>query len=75
MSMEWHVHFWRWCKDQVVGDVPEDIQLCQFDCDKECTQEEWEACARRLSKAAGELMPLGGSPEPKPRGGASSLEA
>jgi hypothetical protein len=50
--------FWRWVGGQVVHDVPEDSALCVFDCRKgQCTLGEWEACDRRLHKAAGELMP------------------
>jgi len=49
---------WRWVKDQIVQDVPEDSALCAFDCSKDqCTLEEWETCERRLTNAAGELMP------------------
>ncbi len=54
---------WRWAKDQVVQDVSEDSALCAFDCQKgQCTQDEWEACERRLHKAAGELMPADAEP-------------
>ena len=54
--------FWRWLRDQIIQEVPEDSALCEFDCRKEqCTMGEWESCERRLNKAAGELMP----PHPK----------
>jgi len=38
--------------------VPEEIALCEFDCQKvNCTATEWKTCKRRIEKAAGELMP------------------
>ncbi len=41
-----------------MGSVPPDIELCEFDCRKnQCLTEDWSACERRLSRAAGELMP------------------
>jgi uncharacterized protein YecT (DUF1311 family) len=49
---------WRWLRNQIIQEVPEDSALCEFDCRKgQCTMEEWETCDRRLNKAAGELMP------------------
>lgn len=52
----WRV--WGWAKNQLVGDVPEDIAICAMDCRKgQCTLGEWEKCERRLHKGAGELMP------------------
>ncbi len=51
--------FGRWVRDQIVQEVPEDIALCELDCRKgQCRTGEWEACERRSSQAAGELMPL-----------------
>ena len=40
---------WRcWIKNQVM-EVPEEIAICEFDCEKEdCTAEQWRACQRRL---------------------------
>jgi hypothetical protein len=49
---------WRWLRNQFIQEVPEDSALCEFDCRKgQCRMEEWETCDRRLTKAAGELMP------------------
>ena len=49
---------WRWIKGQMVGEVPPKDALCEFDCRKEqCMHDEWATCERRLSGAAGELMP------------------
>ncbi len=49
---------WRWLRNQIVQEVPEDSSLCEFDCRKgQCTMGEWESCDRRLNKAVGELMP------------------
>jgi hypothetical protein len=49
---------WQWFRAQFVQEVPEESALCEFDCRKgQCTLEEWNSCERRLSKAAGELMP------------------
>lgn len=49
---------WRWLKGQLVGEVPAEIAVCEFDCRKQqCTQGEWENCERRLSHAANTLAP------------------
>jgi hypothetical protein len=54
------VQTWRWLKGQIVGEVPPEDALCEFDCPKwQCTEGEWATCERRLSRAAGELMPDG----------------
>jgi hypothetical protein len=46
---------WQWLQNQIIQTVPEDSALCEFDCSKcQCTLEEWQTCARRLNKAAGE---------------------
>ncbi len=48
----------HWAQEQVVGEVPTDLGLCEFDCRRtSCSAEEWISCQRRISKAAGELMP------------------
>lgn len=45
-------------KDQIVAEVPDDLALCEFDCrESQCSWNEWVSCERRISKAAGELMP------------------
>lgn len=50
--------FVRWTRDQLVGDVPIEMALCEFDCARgECSMEEWATCERRHAQAAGELMP------------------
>lgn len=52
------LRMWDRLKRLWVGDVPEDVALCEFDCRKEqCHYDEWASCERRLTKAAGELMP------------------
>ncbi len=52
-------NIWNWVLRQFAGDVPEDDALCEFDCRKpQCTEGEWETCARRSQRAAGELMPM-----------------
>lgn len=44
----------QWIGKQIVDDVPPEIALCEFDCDKtRCTLKEWQSCPRRLSKAGG----------------------
>jgi hypothetical protein len=49
---------WNWVRGHSIGEVPEDDALCEFDCRKpQCVEGEWESCARRLQRAAGELMP------------------
>ena len=50
--------FIRWIKVQWVGEVPDEIALCEFDCRKDqCLEGEWLSCERRINRAAGELMP------------------
>jgi hypothetical protein len=57
---------WQWLRDQILQEVPDEYALCEFDCRKsQCTLEEWKSCERRLSKAAGELMPLPRSASPR----------
>jgi hypothetical protein len=49
---------WDWVAGQFIGEVPEDDAVCEFDCRKpQCREGEWGSCARRLQRAAGELMP------------------
>jgi hypothetical protein len=49
---------WQFVKRQTIGDVPEELAICQFDCPKgQCLQDEWEKCNRRIHKGAGELSP------------------
>jgi len=48
----------HWVQEQVVAEIPADLALCEFDCrHSACSAEEWTTCKRRISKAAGELMP------------------
>jgi hypothetical protein len=50
----------QFVKRGIVGDVPDDIALCEFDCRKgQCMQGEWAACDRRIRNASGELYPHG----------------
>ena len=52
------VQIWGRLKGEVVGEVPAGDALCEYDCrKKQCVQGEWASCDRRLSHAAGELMP------------------
>lgn len=52
------VQIWGRLKGEVVAEVPAEDALCEFDCRKnQCMQDEWATCMRRLSNAAGELMP------------------
>ena len=67
--------FWQWMKGQFLQTVPEDVEICEYDCRKrQCLVGEWEKCDRRVRRAAGELMPdrapQTGLPEPpkKPAG-------
>ena len=49
---------WLFVKRQIVGDAPEDLAICAFDCRKgQCRQDEWAVCQRRINKGAGELFP------------------
>ena len=46
---------WRWIKNRIVQDVPEEVALCEFECHKQqCTEREWQTCARRIAGAAGD---------------------
>jgi len=52
------LRLWQWIKNQVIQPAPDDITICEFDCRKQqCALGEWQSCDRRLTKAAGELMP------------------
>ena len=49
------IRLWRWVKNRIVQDVPEGIALCEFECHKQqCTEREWQTCARRIAWAAGD---------------------
>jgi len=51
-------NFRDWLAGLFWSEVPEEDALCEFDCRKpQCHEGEWESCARRLQRAAGELMP------------------
>jgi hypothetical protein len=58
--------FSRWIRGHLVGEVPPEIALCEFDCDRApCPEEEWATCQRRITRAAGELIPESSKgPEP-----------
>ena len=44
---------WQRFRSKVIQDVPEDIQLCEFDCRKsQCAMGDWEKCERRLRSIA-----------------------
>jgi hypothetical protein len=48
----------RFKRNWIISEIPQEVALCEFDCRKgQCSQEEWAACKRRISRAAGELMP------------------
>jgi len=48
----------QFVKRNVVGDIPDDIAVCEFDCRKgQCMHSEWDKCDRRIRKGAGELFP------------------
>lgn len=50
--------FRRWVSAGIVQEVPEDIAICAFDCQRgQCTNGEWAICDRRIKRAAGELWP------------------
>ena len=40
---------WRWLRSRLVQDVPDDLAICEFECEKlHCSMGEWESCERRL---------------------------
>jgi hypothetical protein len=40
---------WYRFKGQIIQDVPQDYQACEFECRKlECLMGDWERCERRL---------------------------
>jgi hypothetical protein len=48
----------RWFRGQLLGEVPAEIALCEFDCPHgQCLEDEWATCQRRIARATGELMP------------------
>jgi hypothetical protein len=47
-----------WIGEQLVGEVPDEDFICEFDCrEPQCHRAKWESCPRRLTHAAGELLP------------------
>jgi hypothetical protein len=47
-----------WIRGHLIGEVPNELALGEFDCKRSpCPEEEWETCERRITRAAGELMP------------------
>jgi len=47
-----------WALQQIIQSVPDEIELCEFDCRRaDCSRSELEKCERRLNRAGGELMP------------------
>ena len=49
MTPSWVRKGVAWIKSRV-GDVPDDIAQCEYDCRKpQCRQGEWEACERRVT--------------------------
>lgn len=58
----------RWFSGHLLGEVPDDIPLCAFDCKRAPgPEEEWATCERRIHRAAGELLP-----EPSFQGGGTT---
>jgi hypothetical protein len=50
VSMSWLDAAIRWLKDQIIGEVPAESAVCEFDCRKQqCSYAEWLVCSRRLS--------------------------
>jgi len=49
-----YIHqLWHRFKGQIVQDVPEDYQACEFECRKlQCMMGDWEKCERRLDTKA-----------------------
>ena len=44
---------WQRFSNKVIQDVPDDIQLCEFECRKlQCAMGDWEKCERRLRSLA-----------------------
>jgi hypothetical protein len=59
-SLRGNLFLWlrQFVRRQIVTTAPEDIAICEFDCRKtQCSQDEFEACERRIRKGAGELFP------------------
>jgi hypothetical protein len=45
--------FWHSVEAHVVGNVPPDLELCEFDCRKpRCSIGDWAACQRRIDFAS-----------------------
>lgn len=44
---------WQRFRNEIIQDVPEAHQLCEFDCHKsQCTMGDWEKCESRLNLKA-----------------------
>jgi hypothetical protein len=55
-------HAFQWFRQfverHIVGEVPDEIGLCEFDCrELQCTERQWAVCERRRRKGAEELFP------------------
>jgi hypothetical protein len=49
---------WSFIKDQLVQDVPVEVEPCEFHCRVgQCTMGEWEACENRLRTLAEKMSP------------------
>jgi hypothetical protein len=47
---------WHSFTNQTIPEIPGDVALCVYDCERQdCTQEEWLTCERRSVRAADEL--------------------
>ena len=50
--------FALWIRGHLLGEVPDEMAVCEFECERgQCLEEEWATCQRRITRAAGELMP------------------
>ncbi len=39
----------QWISNRLIGDVPEDLAQCEFECHRlECREDEWRTCKNRL---------------------------
>lgn len=44
----------HWVRKQIVDEVPPDLAVCEFDCEKtQCTLQQWKTCPRRFRKEVG----------------------
>jgi hypothetical protein len=52
-GVDYFYALWQRFRNMIIQDVPEDYQMCEFEChNAECITGDWEKCERRLCSNA-----------------------